>query len=149
MFLRAVAADKRLLATSAQTVYFKEQAGCPQLTHITYMLCFLMGWAVKFAGKPVEREFNRLKPSLRGALIELLRTVQKGGPQSLDAHEARPLKGKMWEFRVSAEDGIGRALYVAVTGQMVLVLHIFEKKTQKTPPDAIKLAEKRLREYAE
>lgn len=108
-----------------------------------------MGWSVKFAGKPVEREFSRLKPSLRGALIELLRTVQKDGPQRLQAHEAKPLKGKIWEFRVSAEDGIGRALYVAVSGQMVVVLHIFEKKTQKTPPEAIRLAEKRLREYVE
>lgn len=106
-----------------------------------------MGWAVKLAGKPVEREFGKLKASLQGALIELLGSVKQGGPQSLEAHEAKPIKGKIWEFRVSAGDGIGRALYVAVSGQTVIVLHIFEKKTQKTPPEAIKLAEKRMREY--
>jgi phage-related protein len=101
------------------------------------------------AGKPVEREFGKLKASLQGALIELLGTVKRGGPQSLEAHEAKPLKGKIWEFRVSAEDGIARALYVSISGQTVVVLHIFEKKSQKTPPQAIKLAEKRLREYVE
>jgi len=107
-----------------------------------------MVWAVKFAGKPVEREFNKLKPSLQGALIELLRTVQRSGPQALEAHEAKPLRGKIWEFRVSAADGIARALYVTISGQTVTVLHIFEKKSQKTPPEALRLAEKRMREYA-
>ena len=34
----------------------------------------------------------------------------------------------------------GRGLYVAVTGRRVVVLHVFEKKTEKTPRRAIETA---------
>ncbi|HEY4344754.1 MAG TPA: type II toxin-antitoxin system RelE/ParE family toxin [Parvibaculum sp.] len=106
-----------------------------------------MLWTIKFAGKRVEKEFAKLKPSLQGALVELLDTVQQFGPQRLEADERKHIRGKIWEFRVSGPDGIARALHASLSGEMLLVLHIFEKKTQKTPDDAIRLAEKRLKEY--
>jgi len=106
-----------------------------------------MTWTVKFAGKRVEKEFTRLKPSLKGALVELLDTVERHGPQRLEADERKHIRGKIWEFRVSGPDGIGRALHATVADNTLLVLHIFEKKTRKTPDDSITLAEKRLKEY--
>jgi phage-related protein len=44
-----------------------------------------------------------------------------------------------------AEDGIARGLYVAVAGRRVVVLHVFEKKTQKTPGRAIEIALDRMK----
>jgi phage-related protein len=43
-------------------------------------------------------------------------------------------------------DGIARAIYMAVHGRRLVILHAFEKKTQKTPHDAIDLAVKRGKE---
>ena len=106
-----------------------------------------MGWTIKFAGKRVEKEFTKLKPSLQGAFLELLDIVRQSGPQRLEADERKHIRGKIWEFRVSGPDGIARALHASLKGETLLVLHIFEKKTQKTPDDAIRLAEKRLKEY--
>lgn len=106
-----------------------------------------MGWTIRFAGKRVEKEFVKLKAGLQGALLEMLDTVEKFGPQRLEADERKHIRGKIWEFRVSGPDGIARALHASLKGETLLVLHIFEKKTQKTPDDAIRLAEKRLKEY--
>jgi phage-related protein len=55
------------------------------------------------------------------------------------------LEGKLWELRVSAVEGIARGLYVTMDGRRVIVLHVFEKKTQKTPRRAIELALDRMR----
>lgn len=41
-------------------------------------------------------------------------------------------------------DGIARAIYAAVHGRTLLVLHVFVKKTQTTPRAAIETAHKRL-----
>jgi phage-related protein len=47
---------------------------------------------------------------------------------------------------MSGRDGIARALYVTAVGKRVVVVHVFEKKTQKTPRREIEIAEKRSKE---
>jgi len=51
------------------------------------------------------------------------------------------------EIRVSGEDGIARGFYVTKFAQKILVLHVFEKKTQKTAKSDIDLSKKRLADY--
>lgn len=106
-----------------------------------------MSWTIGFAGKRVEKEFVKLKPSLQGARLELLDTVKHFGPQRLEADERKHIRGRIWELRISGPGGIGRALHASLAGETLLVPHIFEKKAQKTPDEAIRLAEKRLKEY--
>ena len=45
-----------------------------------------------------------------------------------------------------ARDGITRAAYVTATGRRVVVVHVFGKKTQRTPRREIELALKRAKE---
>jgi len=47
---------------------------------------------------------------------------------------------------MKAQAGIARAIYVTVTGKRIVVLHVFVKKTQKTPRAAIELARQRMKE---
>jgi phage-related protein len=49
-------------------------------------------------------------------------------------------------MRLRGRDGIARALYVTVTGQRVVVVRVFVKKTQKTPRREIELALERAKE---
>lgn len=51
-----------------------------------------------------------------------------------------------YEIRVSDEDGIARLMYVAKFRNTVYVLHVFEKKTQRTPKPDIDKAKKRYKE---
>jgi phage-related protein len=58
----------------------------------------------------------------------------------------RPLGHGLWEVRSDLTGGrITRVIFCIVGGEMVL-LHGFEKKTQKTPPQDIELALKRKRD---
>ncbi len=56
------------------------------------------------------------------------------------------LEGKVWEIRMTGKDGIARALYVTATGRRVVVVHVFLKKTQKTPRREIDIALRRAEE---
>ncbi|MFC7459405.1 type II toxin-antitoxin system RelE/ParE family toxin [Hydrogenophaga defluvii] len=47
-------------------------------------------------------------------------------------------------MRMQGRDGISRAVYAAVQGRGLLVLHVFVKQTQTTPRRAIDIALKRL-----
>jgi len=58
----------------------------------------------------------------------------------------KPLRDKLWEMRMSGRDGIARAIYVLAHGRRIVILHAFAKKTQKTPPEAIRLALRRAKE---
>ena len=43
-------------------------------------------------------------------------------------------------------DGISRAIYVTASGRRVVVVRVFIKKTQKTPPRELELARQRAKE---
>lgn len=53
------------------------------------------------------------------------------------------------EIRVKGEDGIARCFYVTKYGQRILVVHVFEKKTQATAKRDIKLGKKRITDFLE
>jgi phage-related protein len=56
------------------------------------------------------------------------------------------LRGAVWEVRTSLANRIARTLF-AVEGRQMVLLHGFIKKTQQTPSEDIKLAEKRFKEW--
>jgi phage-related protein len=49
-------------------------------------------------------------------------------------------------MRMKGRDGIARAIYITAIGERVVVLHAFDKKTQKTPARAIEIARERAKE---
>lgn len=66
-----------------------------------------------------------------------------------EPHDWKPMKtvgAGVREIRVFTSDGTYRAIYVANIGDRVVVLHCFEKKSEKTPKRDIDLARTRLKE---
>jgi len=57
----------------------------------------------------------------------------------------RKLEAGLWEIRSDIANGIARVLFTVEAGVMVL-LHGFVKKSQKTPAVDLKLAKQRLAE---
>jgi phage-related protein len=47
---------------------------------------------------------------------------------------------------MKSAEGIARAIYTPASGQRLVVLHAFVKKTAKAPPSALDTASKRARE---
>ena len=90
--------------------------------------------------EPVRDWLQSLDKGDRKALGEDIKTVQFGWP--LGKPVVRPLGDGLYEVRVNLQDRIARVVFLADTGVMVL-LHGFIKKTQKTPADELDLARKR------
>lgn len=59
----------------------------------------------------------------------------------------RHLVGKIWELREESQTNIYRLLYCLLGGRRILILHGFQKKTQKTPRREIEIAERRLDDF--
>ncbi|RYZ90677.1 MAG: hypothetical protein EOP04_03210 [Proteobacteria bacterium] len=53
----------------------------------------------------------------------------------------------VYEIRVTGDDGIARCFYATKYTDHIVVIHVFEKKTQKTPQADIELGRKRLAAY--
>lgn len=104
-----------------------------------------MPWTVETLDVTVDDEIAALPISLQARLIRLFEMVEHLGLERIHEPHAKHLRGKLWELRAKSPEGIARGIYVAVTGQRVVVLHVFAKKSQKTPPGALAIAEDRLK----
>lgn len=60
---------------------------------------------------------------------------------------ARHIDGKIWELREESDTNIYRILYFAAVGRRFVLLHAFQKKTQKTPRREIEIAQERLARF--
>ncbi len=58
----------------------------------------------------------------------------------------KPLGHGLFEIRAKSDEGIGRAFFCMIKGQVIIILNGFIKKTQKTPFGEIELAKKRMLE---
>ncbi|WP_054004678.1 type II toxin-antitoxin system RelE/ParE family toxin [Cypionkella psychrotolerans] len=103
-----------------------------------------MQWSVE-THDGVDDEIAALPDELRAKLMRLLALIESVGLERMHEPHVKHLDGKLWELRVSASEGIARGIYVTLTGRRVLVLHVFEKKTQKTPKRAMDLALSRMK----
>jgi phage-related protein len=78
-----------------------------------------------------------------GALLRILQdSGQLGMPQS---KPMKQLASSAFELRVKDRNGIYRIFYVLFDKHRIFIPHAFTKKTQKTPLQEIKTAQKRLR----
>ena len=83
---------------------------------------------------------------MQGRLARIADLLAAWGPHRVGMPYTRPLGGKLWEIRLSGRSGIARVIYIAADGRRLVMLHAFVKKTDKTPPHAIALAERRAKE---
>lgn len=104
-----------------------------------------MRWTVKTHAS-VDDEIVALPPKLQARLLRLLEMVENVGLDQIHEPHVKHLDGKLWELRAKAQEGIARGIYVTVTGRHVVVLHVFVKKTQKTPKAALELARERMKD---
>jgi phage-related protein len=106
-------------------------------------------------GKPVllhpgaRAELREMSRTVRKKLGMLLEELQLG--QSLKMPHSRPMPVAapgVDELRVKDESGQYRALVMRKSPAGIVVLHVFGKKSQKTPQGAIELARRRLKEIS-
>jgi phage-related protein len=100
-------------------------------------------WTVQIHPQ-AEPELMGLTADMRARFLRIAEMLEEFGPQQVGLPHVRPLEGKLWEMRMQGRDGISRAVYAAMQGRRLLVLHVFVKKNQTTPRKAIDTARQRL-----
>ena len=83
---------------------------------------------------------------IRARLTRLSAIIEEFGFGGLPRDAAKHLDGRLWELRMTGRDGIARAIYVTATARRVVIVRVFVKKTQKTPPRELELARQRAKE---
>ena len=97
------------------------------------------------AGRKPTLDFIRsLSDGDRSAVLAAMKEVRAEGTRY-----ARHLHRDIWEVRAVGDRVIYRILFAeeGARGRILLALEAFEKKTQRTPPQKIALAERRLRDW--
>jgi phage-related protein len=90
-------------------------------------------------------ELWALPAEIQARFFRIAELIENHGLPNVGMPYIKHVQDEIWEIRISGKDKIGRGLYVSLSGQRVVILRFFIKKTQKTPKKEIKLAKERLR----
>jgi phage-related protein len=91
--------------------------------------------------EPVRQWLKELNRENRKTIGQDIKTAQYGWPLGMPL--IRKLEPGLWEVRTHVSQGVARVIFTVGEGLMVL-LHGFIKKSQKTPPVDLKTARQRL-----
>ncbi len=112
-----------------------------------------MEWSLEYyiseTGKcPVKEFIDSLSAESKAKYIFIADLLSEYGLNVREPY-VKPVTGsrKLFEMRIKDKQNIHRIFYFAFTGRMLVLLHGFTKKTQKTPVREINLAEKRMKDY--
>ncbi len=97
---------------------------------------------------PVERYIRSCDAASRALLLEKLKAFCEEFPE-IQTVSIKHMRGKIWEMRVRDVRGQEHRFLYSIVSQDLVVLHAFTKKTRKTPPGDLALAERRLRAMTE
>jgi phage-related protein len=94
--------------------------------------------------RPVLDFIRKVHDEDKAAILAAMKEVRRDGTRA-----ARHLRGELFEVRADGQQVIYRVLFAREggQGQVLLSLVAFNKKTQKTPPEQIELAMRRLRDW--
>ncbi|MCA0423166.1 MAG: type II toxin-antitoxin system RelE/ParE family toxin [Proteobacteria bacterium] len=105
-----------------------------------------MKWSVEFLDQAVLDVLGDLPSDIQASFARIVGLIEGYGLERVREPYVKHLEGPVWEMRMKGRDGIARAAYVTATGKRVVVVHVFAKKTQKTPRREIEIALRRAKE---
>lgn len=108
-----------------------------------------MSWTIQFVNALAEAEVDALPADFQMRFGHIARLIRDFGLPNVHEPYVKHLEGKLWEMRLKGRAGIARSIYVAVSGQRVVILRTFAKKTETTPRREIEIAFARLKEVPE
>lgn len=95
---------------------------------------------------PVEEFLDSLDKNMRAKLVGLLQLLEEKGNQLREPY-SKPVDDGIFEIRCQVGNNITRILYFFYYEGKIILTNGFVKKTQKTPPNEIRLAKERRENY--
>jgi phage-related protein len=107
-----------------------------------------MEWSLEFLDEAVKGSLHAFPLDIRASFERIAGLIRANGLERVREPYVKHLEGPLWEMGLSGRSGIARAVYVTAVGKRVVVVHVFAKKTQKTPLHEIQKALKRAKEVS-
>ena len=104
-----------------------------------------MAWNIEYYNQTVEQAVLRLPSGLLARYVRLTDLMLEFGP-NLGMPHTRAMGEGLFELRVKGQAGIARVFYCTVVQRRIVMLHVFIKKSQKTPKRELEIAKRRLQE---
>jgi phage-related protein len=109
-------------------------------------------WKVEFyqssdGSSPVLAWFLEQEPKVQAKFARIFDLLKERGTLVGMPYVRSIVNSKLFEIRVEQDTNIYRIFYVAYTGERFILLHGFQKKTQKTPKKELDIAETRLKTF--
>ncbi|EQD66292.1 protein containing DUF891 [mine drainage metagenome] len=104
-----------------------------------------MAWHLIYYSPKVAALIEAWPAGVRACFMRIAQTMAVHGPD-LGMPHTRAMGGGLFEVRAKGREGIGRAFYCTVTGQRIVILHAFIKKSEQTPARELETARARLKE---
>ncbi len=104
-----------------------------------------MRWTIVYFDADVQTTIDALPAGLRARFLHLIQRMQTFGPH-LGRPHTRPLGNGLFELRMKSKEGIARVFFGILSGERIMLLHAFVKKSEKTPARELQTARKRLKE---
>ena len=96
--------------------------------------------------EPVADFLNSLPPKHQAKAFHEIDLLAEFG-NALKEPYVKHIKGDIWELRIRFSSDISRIFYFTWQADIIVLLHGFVKKTQKTPPWEIETAQKRMEDF--
>ncbi len=92
-----------------------------------------MPWLICFVDAETKEALDSLPIDLRANFQRIVELIQEHGLERVREPYLKHLEGPLWEMRLKGKSGIARAVYITASGKRIIIVHVFTKKTQKTP----------------
>jgi phage-related protein len=97
--------------------------------------------------RPIEEFLDRLSSKQAQKVTWVLKLIEELDRVPVNYFKKLVNTDNIWEVRIVVGSNIFRILGFLDSANLVILAHAFQKKTQKTPKDAIIIAEKRKKDY--
>ncbi len=104
-----------------------------------------MNWSIEYYSPKVEAMILELPDGLLARYLRLTNLMLEFG-SNLGMPHTRAIGNGLFELRVKGKEGIARVFYCTIVDKRIIMLHVFVKKTQKTPKKEMTLAIRRMKE---
>ena len=104
-----------------------------------------MGWQILFYDDNVKKDTLEFPNKILAKMLWIFEMIKERGP-NIGKPYTDSFGDGLFEVRAKGKEGIGRSLFCYASGENIVILHSFIKKTQKTPKKELEIALKRKKE---
>ena len=104
-----------------------------------------MAWSIEYYSERVEKAILKLPTGFLARYLHLTDLMLEFGP-NLGMPHTKAMGDGLLELRLKSKEGAARVFYCTVIEKEIIMLHVFVKKTQKTPKKELEIARRGLKE---